>query len=104
MQHFIKGDNCGLCICRQQSTFDFQHIFITNCISDINNVSLQTKETTTVFLLHLYHEHFGQTGKVANLNAAIVAEIPLLRSNVTNKKIHYCSVKRNNNYFLSVNK
>jgi predicted helicase len=75
MQHFIKGYNIGLITCRQQSSFDFQHIFITNYISDINSISLQSKEISFCFPLYLYVEHFGQMEKVANLNEAIVQKI-----------------------------
>jgi predicted helicase len=75
MQHFIKGENIGLITCRQQSTFDFQHVFVSNYISDINSISLQTGEISFCFPLYLYHENFGQTEKVTNLNEAIVAKM-----------------------------
>jgi predicted helicase len=60
MQHFLKGDNFGLATCRQQSTFDFQHIFVTKKLVDRNMVSLQTKESNYVFPLYLYPETTGQ--------------------------------------------
>jgi predicted helicase len=52
MQHFVNGENVGLITCRQQSTFDFQHIFVTNNIVDRNMISLQTKEYNYVFPLN----------------------------------------------------
>jgi predicted helicase len=52
MQHFLKGENVGLITCRQQSSFDFQHIFVSRLISDMCNISLQTKETGYVFPLY----------------------------------------------------
>jgi predicted helicase len=81
MQHFLIGNNIGLITCRQQSTFDFQHVFLSNVISDMCAVSLQTKETTYVFPLYLYikngiadsdkrpyHKHH-------NLNTTIINEL-----------------------------
>ncbi len=57
MRHLIDGDNVSLVVCKQQSTFDFQHCFCSNLISDINSVSLQSKEISYVFPLYLYaHE------------------------------------------------
>jgi predicted helicase len=75
MQHFLKGKNIGLITCRQQSTFDFQHVFVSNYISDINSISLQTGEISFCFPLYLYQENFGKIEKVANLNEAIVAKM-----------------------------
>jgi predicted helicase len=54
MKHVLKPDNISLCTCRQQSTFPFQHIFVTKYLSDICSVSLQTKETTFIFPLYIY--------------------------------------------------
>lgn len=56
MKHVILGENISLLVCRQQTTFDFQHIFITNLLSDICSVSLQTGETGYVFPLYLYQD------------------------------------------------
>ncbi|MGI8637365.1 MAG: type ISP restriction/modification enzyme, partial [Segetibacter sp.] len=56
MKHMISEKNIGLLICKQQSTYDFQHIFITNCISDKCSVSLQTKEASYHFPLYLIKE------------------------------------------------
>jgi predicted helicase len=81
MKHMIPSDNLGLLICKQQSTFDFQHIFITNTLSDKCSVSLQTKEATYHFPLYLYpdtngQQTFGQTAERApNLNPEIVNQI-----------------------------
>ena len=75
MKHFVDKDNLGLVTCRQQSTFDFQHIFITKSIADMCAVSSQTKETGYIFPLYLYQETFGVTEKIPNLNEAIVSAI-----------------------------
>lgn len=55
-KHIVSKENLALLTCRQQSTFDFQHIFLTKNIVDICSVSLQTKETGYVFPLYLYFE------------------------------------------------
>ncbi len=81
MKHMISGDNLGLLICKQQSTFDFQHIFITNSLSDKCSVSLQTKEATYHFPLYLYPETKVQqtieqtSERTPNLNTEIIKEI-----------------------------
>ena len=79
--HFIKDRNFGLVTCRQLSSFNFQHIFITNLISDLNSVSLQTKEQSYVFPLYLYPsadeldlEEGKEKSRVPNLNMEIVAK------------------------------
>jgi predicted helicase len=79
-QHFRK-DNIGLIISRQQSTFDFQHIFLTDIITERCSISLQTKETGYAFPLYLYPETSGQqtieskAERTPNLNPEIVKQI-----------------------------
>ena len=78
MQHFIKGENIGLLTCRQQSTFDFQHVFVSNVITDMCAVSSQTKETGYVFPLYLYpttDKLFSDETRKPNLSATIINEI-----------------------------
>ncbi len=80
MQHMLK-ENIALLCCRQQSTFDFQHILVCNVLSEVCTVSLQTKETTYTFPLYLYPETNGQltidqaTERTPNLNSEIVNQI-----------------------------
>jgi len=80
MKHLLN-ENMSLLTCRQQSTFDFQHVLISKYISDMCTVSLQTKETTYAFPLYLYTETKGQQiiGQTAertpNLNTEIVKQI-----------------------------
>jgi len=80
MQHMLK-ENIALLCCRQQSTFDFQHILVSKVLSEVCTVSLQTKETTYTFPLYLYPEingqqTFGQTvDRIPNLNTEIVKQI-----------------------------
>ena len=80
IKHLMQ-DNLAITSCRQQSTFDFQHILISNCIIERCTVSLQTKETGYVFPLYLYPEPNAQqtidqsSGRVPNLNMEIVGKI-----------------------------
>jgi len=77
-KHIVLKENLALLTCRQQSTFDFQHIFLTKNLVDICTVSLQTKETGYAFPLFLYSE---DGSKIPNLKKEIVAEI----ENITGK-------------------
>lgn len=72
IKHLVKK-NIGLVSCRQQSTFDFQHIFITDCITERCTVSLQTKETGYVFPLYLYND--SDDSRKHNLDTAIINKI-----------------------------
>jgi predicted helicase len=79
-KHFIER-NLGLIIARQQSTFNFQHILITDIITERCSISLQTKETGYVFPLYLYSENSNQqntdlfTERTPNLNKEIVDQL-----------------------------
>jgi hypothetical protein len=89
--HLNNSINISLITCRQQSTFDFQHIFISRLVSDMCNISSQTKETGYIFPLYLYPEPnpsstAGQalqqsidqpdtTKRTPNLNPKIVQQI-----------------------------
>jgi predicted helicase len=75
MQHFIKHENIGLITSRQQSTFDFQHAFVTNYISDRNSISMQTKEATYVFPLYRNETDLLNTSRTPNLNRVIIENI-----------------------------
>ncbi|WP_297702179.1 type ISP restriction/modification enzyme [uncultured Fibrobacter sp.] len=77
-RHIIGKGNLTLVTCRQLSTFDFQHIFVTTHISDLNSISLQSKEQSYVFPLYLYptenEEKIGETRK-PNLDEKIWRKI-----------------------------
>ncbi|MDR1226417.1 MAG: N-6 DNA methylase [Prevotellaceae bacterium] len=75
MRHFLKGENVGLMVCRQQKTNSFHHCLVHKNIVESSFVSNKTSEIGYSFPLYLYHEHFGKIEKVANLNKAIVAKI-----------------------------
>lgn len=79
--HIIKG-SVALVSCRQQSTFDFQHILISNYLTEVCTVSLQTKETGYAFPLYLYPDTSVQQSfdeiqgkRTPNLNPEIIKQI-----------------------------
>lgn len=93
MQHMLN-DNLALLSCRQQSTFNFQHVLVCNVLSEVCTVSLQTKETTYTFPLYLYSKlNERQTltdlvERTPNLNRQIINEIENeLRLTFTNEKV-----------------
>jgi predicted helicase len=80
IQHLLE-DNYALSTCRQQSSFDFQHILVSNCIVERCTVSLQTKETGYIFPLYKYSTNnnlfkIGESfDRTPNLNSEIVQQI-----------------------------
>lgn len=80
MKHMLHK-NLALLTCRQQTSFDFQHVFISNKISERCSVSLQTGEVNYIFPIYLYSEtNAKQTivqtkERTPNLNAEIVKQI-----------------------------
>ena len=91
--HHILNGSIALVSCRQQSTFDFQHILVSKCLTEVCTVSLQTKETGYAFPLYLYPETNGQKSiedtaeRKPNLNQQVVNEIAVkLGLSFTNEK------------------
>ncbi len=61
MQHFLKGENVGIALCKQFKSGDnYVHIFISNKIIESSYVSNRTSEITSVFPLYLYPDTAGQ--------------------------------------------
>ena len=54
VQHNLLEENICLLCCKQLSTPFYKHIFISKNISDLNSISLQTKEQSYIFPLYLY--------------------------------------------------
>ncbi len=82
MQHFLKGENVGLTLCKQFKTGEnYVHAFITNKIIESSYVSNRTSEITSTFPLYLYPETtpqqtIGQTiERTPNLNTEITLKI-----------------------------
>ncbi|HRK26632.1 MAG TPA: N-6 DNA methylase [Chitinophagales bacterium] len=95
MQHFIKGENVGLCLCKQFKAGEtWQHSFVNGSIMESSFVSNKTSEITSVFPLYLYPETAGgqqsmeqTTQRAPNLNTAIVQQIAVgLGLTFTNEK------------------
>ncbi|MBP7509517.1 MAG: N-6 DNA methylase [Prolixibacteraceae bacterium] len=80
MKHMLL-ENLALLTCRQQTSFAFQHVFISNKISERCSVSLQTGEVNYIFPIYLYPElndqqTIGQPSeRTPNLNSEIVKQI-----------------------------
>ena len=93
MNNLVDKESVSLIVCKQQSSFDFQHAFISRYISDGNSISMQTKERANVFPLYLYPETkakqtIEQTAeKTPNLNTEVVNQIAdCLGLSFTNEK------------------
>lgn len=67
--------NISLILCRQIILPSYQHVFVSSYLSDINSVSLQTKESSYVFPLYLYPDDnqpvIDGNERVPNLNKEI---------------------------------
>ena len=71
-KHIIQHNNIILITCKQQSSFDFQHVFVTRLISDMNSISAQSKEQSYVFPLYLYDKN-GE--RLVNFDHSIAMKI-----------------------------
>jgi len=76
--------NIALLTCKKQTTFDFQHIFVTDSPSDRCSVSLQTGEVGYIFPLFLYDE---QDGKNLNFNNEIIHNIQEIVGEVESRNV-----------------
>lgn len=79
MNHMLN-ENIGLLTSRQQTSFDFQHVFISKTISERCSVSLQTGEVNYIFPLYLYPDSSklqldGKAERVPNFNMEIIERI-----------------------------
>ena len=80
VKHLLK-ENVALLCCKRQTSFDFQHAFITKSAVERCSVSLQTGEVSYAFPLYLYPETNGQqtieqsNERKPNLKAEIVKQI-----------------------------
>lgn len=50
----LDGENIALCVCRQLSIDNYAHVFCTDLITDLNSVSINSKEQTYFCPLYLY--------------------------------------------------
>ncbi|MFA5945731.1 MAG: type ISP restriction/modification enzyme [Patescibacteria group bacterium] len=71
MQHFLKGENVGLDICRQNISQEFSHVFVTDRIADDSYVSNKSRERGYVLPLFIYRED-GE--RVANFDPETIKQ------------------------------
>jgi len=83
MGHIIKT-NMALLTVKRQTSFDFQHVFVSKLVAERCVVSLQTGEVGYIFPLYLYSEDGSRT---TNLKKEIVDEIEKIVGNVTPEDI-----------------
>jgi len=83
MDHMLC-DNTALLTCKNQTSFDFQHVFISKSVTDRCSVSLQTGEVGYVFPLYLYHEDGTKT---PNFKKEVVDEIEKIVGKVSPEDI-----------------
>lgn len=79
MKHMLHK-NLALLTCRQQTSFDFQHVFVSDKISERCSVSLQTGEVNYLFPIYLYHENKG-----LKTNTQIIERIPNLNLDIVHQ-------------------
>lgn len=87
-KHLNNSKNYSLITCRQESTFEFQHVFISRLVSDMCSISSQTKETGYIFPLFLKKEGdlINQETFQPNLNQNILTKFSnILKSEDPNK-------------------
>ncbi len=71
--HFIAGENIGLCLIRINSRDNNSPVFVTDKITD--KTILSSKDNANVFPLYLYHDTLGKVEKVPNLDKDVVTKI-----------------------------
>lgn len=99
--------NIALAVCRQLSTFDFQHIFCTRNIADMCFLSSQTKEAAYLFPLFTYDNNGIKT---SNLNSEIAGKFMAIVSGTDEEQIfnyvysvlHSTTYRRKYNEFLKI--
>ena len=82
MQHFLKGENVGLALCKQfKAGNNYVHTFISNQIIESSYVSNKTSEITSLLPLYIYPDQGSQQSlddshrRTPNFDAAIIASI-----------------------------
>jgi len=75
MKHVHNKRNTLLLFCRQLSIQNWAHVFCTKDITDLNSVSINSKEQTYCAPLYLYQDNMGQLTKTPNFDPKIYASI-----------------------------
>lgn len=92
MKHFTLIDNLGLVTVRQQSTFNFQHIFIANSIMESGAISLQTKEWGFIFPLYVLQSNSEKPDLLQNEKSSIGPRIPNLDRDIISRIVKKLSL------------
>ncbi len=74
MKHMLMS-NVALNVCKQLSTPDFSHLFVSKEITDSCFVSTKTKEGCYTFPLYLYNDNMGQEERIVNFNNELYKKI-----------------------------
>jgi len=77
MRYMLKN-NISMNVCRQESTFNFQHVFASSIFTECCTISSQTKEWNYVFPLYLYEDEeslLNWQKYRPNFNTEILAQI-----------------------------
>ena len=92
LKHLLRP-NLSLIVCRRVTSSPFRHIFVTNKITEMNSLSLQTGEQSFVYPLYLYpDENDLMSGgeRKPNLDPALVAKFAECVDEITPEDIlHY---------------
>jgi predicted helicase len=83
MGHIIKT-NMALLTVKRQTSFDFQHVFVSKLVAERCVVSLQTGEVGYIFPLYLYSEDGSRT---PNLKKEIIDELEKIVGKVSPEDI-----------------
>ncbi len=67
--------NISLITVHFQTTFPFQHALVTNHLSDLNSISMQTGEQSFVFPLYKYQEEFGALKRIPNIDYQLAEKL-----------------------------
>ena len=78
-KHLLVEENFALCLCRQLSIDKYAHVFCTNLITDLNSVSINSKEQTYFCPLYLYpsEQDLDKTRRI-NFDAKLYAKLQKL--------------------------
>jgi len=83
MQHLLHK-NIALQVCRQLSSPNFSHVFLTTHLTDMCGISSQTKEAGYIFPVYLYDKN---EKKVLNLRIEIIKKIETITGKVKPEEI-----------------
>ncbi len=93
MQHFLKGENIGLALCKQFKTGDnYYHAFISNKIFESSYVSNRTSEITSTFPLYLYPEN--QEEEMAEKRRSALFRLEEQRAIIENFKATFITIEK----------